>query len=195
MDIQPAPPPPLSPTNVSVAEIRDALDKARLKYESLEKKTNAGVATEDEMEEYLALPGVIKQLRLDLYDSTGEFQEDMDDKIDDTEEKVDAYRQAGLSGMPEFVKLKRLLTEQKIQRNQAVLGMRQEREQERIDEELERTSELTGVPVEDIKRYQRIRRGEEFDISFEDEFKVGDVTISSQAGGRRGQGGLTGRMR
>ena len=157
MDIKPPPPPPPPPSSVSVLEIRDALDKARLKYESLEKKTNAGVATEDEMEEYLELPSVIKQLRLDLYDSTGEFQEDMDSKIDDTEEKVEAYRKAGLSGMPEFIKLKRVLTEQKIQRNQAVLGMRQEMEQERIDEDLERTSELTGIPIEDIKRYQQER--------------------------------------
>ena len=157
MDIKPPTPPPPPPSSVSVLEIRDALDKARLKYESLEKKTNAGVATEDEMEEYLELPSVIKQLRLDLYDSTGEFQEDMDSKIDDTEEKVEAYRKAGLSGMPEFIKLKRVLTEQKVQRNQAVLGMRQEMEQERIDEDLERTSELTGIPIEDIKRYQQER--------------------------------------
>ena len=157
MDIKPPTPPPPPPSSVSVLEIRDALDKARLKYESLEKKTNAGVATEDEMEEYLELPSVIKQLRLDLYDSTGEFQEDMDSKIDDTEEKVEAYRKAGLSGMPEFIKLKRVLTEQKVQRNQAVLGMRQEIEQERIDEDLERTSELTGIPIEDIKRYQKER--------------------------------------
>ena len=159
MDIKPPPPPPPAATAVSVAEVRDALDKARLKYESLEKKTNAGVATDDEKEEYLALPSVIKQLRLDLYDSTGEFEEEMDSQIGETEEKVDAYRKAGLSGMPEFYELRKVLTEQKVQRNQAVLGMRQEREQERIDEELERTSELTGVSIDDIKKYQEMREG------------------------------------
>ena len=94
-----------------------------------------------------------------LYDQTGEFEEEMDEKIESDEEKMDAYRRAGLSGMPEFIKLKQKLTEQKIQRNQAVLGMRQEQERESIDEQLERTSELTGISVQEIKKYQEMREG------------------------------------
>jgi len=105
------------------------------------------------------LPSSIKRLRIDLYDQTGEFEEEMDEKIESDEEKIDAYRRAGLSGMPEFIKLKQKLTEQKIQRNQAILGMRQEQEQEGIDEQLERTSELTGISVKDIKEYQEMREG------------------------------------
>ena len=120
---------------------------------------DAGVATDEEKEEYYDLPSSIKRLRIDLYDQTGEFEEEMDEKIESDEEKIDAYRRAGLSGMPEFIKLKQKLTEQKIQRNQAILGMRQEQEQEGIDEQLERTSELTGISVKDIKEYQEMREG------------------------------------
>ena len=159
MNIPPPPPPSLPPTAGSIDETREALKLIQLKYQSLEQKMDAGVATDEEKEEYYDLPSSIKRLRIDLYDQTGEFEEEMDEKIESDEEKIDAYRRAGLSGMPEFIKLKQKLTEQKIQRNQAILGMRQEQEQEGIDEQLERTSELTGISVKDIKEYQEMREG------------------------------------
>jgi hypothetical protein len=149
----------LTPNAVSIDETREALKLSQIKLQSLEQKMDAGVATDEEKEEYYALPSSIKRLRIDLYDQTGEFEEEMDEKIESDEEKIDAYRRAGLSGMPEFIKLKQKLTEQKIQRNQAILGMRQEQEQEGIDEQLERTSELTGISVKDIKEYQEMREG------------------------------------
>jgi hypothetical protein len=155
----------LTPTAGSIDETREALKLSQLKLQSLEKKMDAGVATDEEKEEYYALPSAIKRIRIDLYDETGEFEEEMDETIESDEEKVDAYRRAGLSGMPEFIKLKQKLTEQKIQRNQAVLGMRQEQEQESIDEQLERTSELTGISVQEIKEYQEKREGRRIDTS------------------------------
>ena len=159
MNIPPPAPPSLPPTVGSIDETREALKLSQLKLQSLEQKIDAGVATDEEKEEYYALPSSIKRLRIDLYDETGEFEEVIDEEIESNEEKMDAYRRAGLSGMPEFIKLRQKLTEQKIQRNQAVLGMRQEQERESIDEQLERTSELTGISVQEIKEYQEMREG------------------------------------
>jgi hypothetical protein len=159
MATPPPAPPSLPPTVGSIDETREALKLSQIKLQSLEQKMDAGIATDEEKEEYYALPSSIKRLRIDLYDQTGEFEEEMDEEIESDEEKMNAYRRAGLSGMPEFIKLKQKLTEQKIQRNQAVLGMRQEQERESIDEQLERTSELTGISVQEIKEYQEMREG------------------------------------
>ena len=159
MDIQPSPPPRLSPTEASIDETREALRLAQLKFKSLEQKMDAGVATDEEKEEYYELPTTIKRIRVDLFDDTGEFEQGVDKEIKDIEKDISTMEENNLSALPEYQILKQKLKQKIKDKNLVVNKTKWEIMQLEKEERYQKISEETGIPVEDISK--EIKRKED----------------------------------
>jgi|8_EtaG_2_1085327.scaffolds.fasta_scaffold04384_3 hypothetical protein len=194
------------PTGVSVAGLKEAVDKARLNYQTLEKKVNSGVATDDEKEEYSELPGVIQQLRLDLYESSGEFEAEIDDEMKKVEEKIEAFKVGGLTGRPEYRELKSRYQQLRIESNKAVNAARLERANQKFDEEVERVSLQTGLSEAVVRNQMRVKAPWDYSdaetiydsgqkvIKEGGDDKIGVKTRTTVSGTRRAGGSVPGRM-
>ena len=82
---------------------------------------DAGVATDEEKEEYYELPTTIKRIRVDLFDDTGEFEQGVDKEIKDIEKDISTMEENNLSALPEYQILKQKL-KQKIKDKNLVVN-------------------------------------------------------------------------
>ena len=145
-------------TSASLSEDKVALNNAKLKLQSLEKKVNAGISTDEEMEEYLTLPTVIKQYRVDLYDATGEHESELSNEIVEAEKQMDEMYQSGFQMRPEYRALKQKVFEKKAEIKNIISDMRQEIMSEKQDIELEGISDITGIPADQLRRQRESQR-------------------------------------
>tara|TARA_R110002020_G_scaffold373874_1_gene585320 strand:+ start:653 stop:1888 length:1236 start_codon:yes stop_codon:yes gene_type:complete len=156
-------PPPIDPidpitTSTSLSEDKVALNNAKLKLESLEKKVNAGIATDEEKEEFLTLPIVIKQYRVDLYNATGEYESELSDEVEEAEKQMDEMYQSGFQMRPEYRALKNQVSQKKAEIKNIISDMRREIMSEKQDIELEGISDITGIPIDELRRQRESRK-------------------------------------
>ena len=156
-------PPPaqtiLSPTAGSIDETREALKLSQLKLQSLEKKMGTGVATDEEKEEYYALPSAIKRIRIDLYDESGEFEEEKDNEIKDISSEIAIMEENNLTGLPKYQILKQNLKQKNLDKNAVVNLTKWEILQEEKENRYQEISDKTGIPTDEIER--EIKRKEQ----------------------------------
>ena len=156
-------PPPaqtiLSPTAGSIDETREALKLSQLKLQSLEKKMSTGVATDEEKEEYYALPSAIKRIRIDLYDESGEFEEEKDNEIKDISSEIAIMEENNLTGLPKYQILKQNLKQKNLDKNAVVNLTKWEVLQEQKERQYQEISDKTGIPTDEIER--EIKRKEQ----------------------------------
>jgi hypothetical protein len=109
------------------------------------------VATDEEKEEYYALPGVIDRYRLELFEKSGELGGELDTEILQLAKDIEGMEKLGLWREPEWAKLKRELARKKVERQRVGNLMRRDREDELEDQQIETVSETTGIPASVLK--------------------------------------------
>jgi len=148
--------PPKAPPSGAVLELdtsglREAINLASAKRDALQKKMDTEVATDEEKEEYYALPGVIDRYRLELFEKSGELGGELDAEILQLSKDIEGMEKLGLWREPEWQKLKRELTRKTVERQRVGNLMRRDREDELEDEQIEKVSETTGIPASVLK--------------------------------------------
>ena len=148
--------PPKAPPSGAVLELdtsglREAINLASAKRDALQKKMDTEVATDEEKEEYYALPGVIDRYRLELFEKSGELGGELDTEILQLAKDIEGMEKLGLWREPEWAKLKRELARKKVERQRVGNLMRRDREDELEDQQIETVSESTGIPASVLK--------------------------------------------
>jgi len=153
------------PDVVGVDETRGALRLAESKLVGLEKKIESGVATDEEKEEYYALPSLIQRYRSELIDMSDELNSELDLDIQELSRSIDAMKRGRLTALPEYAELKSRLRDKRSQRSDLVYESRAEKIRERRSEDIEEISEITGIEESKV-RASMSKLGEGRDYGF-----------------------------
>ena len=149
--VPPKPPSSKNVLDLDTSGLREAINLASAKRDVLQKKMDTEVATDEEKEEYYALPGVIDRYRLELFEKSGELGGELDTEILQLAKDIEGMEKLGLWREPEWAKLKRELSRKKVERQRVGNLMRRDREDELEDEQIEKVSETTGIPASQLK--------------------------------------------
>ena len=130
---------------IGVDETRGAIRLAESKLVGFEKKIESGVATDEEKEQYYALPSLIERYRSELIGMSDELNSELDLDIQELSRKIDAMERGRLTAFPEYNELKSKLRDKKSQKRDLSYENRAEEIRERKSQEIEEISEATGI--------------------------------------------------
>ena len=136
---------------IGVDETRGALRLAESKFGGLEKKIESGVATDEEKEQYYALPSLIERYRSELIGMSDELNSELDLYIQELSRTIDAMEAGRLTSLPEYTELKSKLSAKRSQKTELLYENRAEKRRERKAEDISIVSEETGISESQVR--------------------------------------------
>ena len=95
---------------------------------------------------------------MDLYNATGEYESELSDEVEEAEKQMDEMYQSGFQMRPEYRALKNQVSQKKAEIKNIISDMRREIMSEKQDIELEGISDITGIPIDELRRQRESKR-------------------------------------
>ena len=142
---------PVSASNIEMETTREALRMAEAKYKGLQNKMDTKMASDEEQEEFYALPALLDRYRLELDENSGIVKQSVEGDIEELAGKIEKMKKLGLGRSPEVSALKRMIYDKRGERMELMEKEASERERLRLAKRIEDVSQLLEIPESEAK--------------------------------------------
>jgi hypothetical protein len=142
---------PVSASAIEMKTTRDALRVAEGRYKGLQNKMDTKMATDEEQEEFLELPGIMERYRSELGEKSEVIKRSVEGDIGELSNKIEEMKRLGLGNSPEIRALKRMVRDKRGERLDLMKDEAAERERSRVSRRIEDISELLEIPGSEAK--------------------------------------------
>ena len=142
---------PVSASAIEMETTREALRMAEAKYKGLQNKMDTKMASDEEQEEFYALPALLERYRSELDEKSGIVKQSVEGDIGELAEKIEEMKKLGLGNSPEIRALKRMVYDKRGERLDLMQKEAAERERSRVSKRIEDISEILEIPESEAK--------------------------------------------
>jgi len=142
---------PVSASNIEMETTREALRMAEAKYKGLQNKMDTKMASDEEQEEFYALPALLERYRSELDEKSGVVKQSVEGDIGNLADKIEEMNKLGLGRSPEVGALKQMIRNKRVERLDLMKKEASERERSRVSKRIEDISQLLEIPESEAK--------------------------------------------